>query len=376
MRSEHLTAEMVEGYRDRTLGPADLLSVTEHLAVCEECRRTVAPKHVEGKLVEAFGGDHVQYESLEAIVLGSREGRGHIQVCEMCAAELEDLRSFQAGLGVNAPAVRTSGLRIWAPLGGLAAVAAVALLAILVRPGENRDNAPVTTPKQVTLMASVRDSGRLISLDQAGGVGGLGVLAPEERGRIGDVLRTGRLTVAAGQDLLRTRETLLGESESHVSLSPVAPIGTVVSSDLPTFRWQAESDANRFQVRIYDEKFNLVVESPQTNAHEWTPDKALPRGETLSWTVSAIEGGKKVTAPRAPEPEARFRVATPGAAAEMDAIRHAAPPSELRIAITAAQLGMLDEAREALDQLAASNPGSELIARLRTSLSGELTKKP
>ena len=392
--TEHISGPAIKGYRTRTLAAGDLLAVAEHLASCEPCRRKVAPDGVQGKLAEALRGEHLQYEALEGLVNGGREGLEHVAVCSMCASELDDLRIFRAGLAK--PTADWRGWRIWVPAGVLA-LTAVALMGVFLRTG------PVSTPSRpapaviaspavvaslgvvasppvtslavtslaVTSLAvtSLNDAGGVVSLDQAGTLTGLAGLSADESRQMAEVLRTGSLPVAAtGQDLLRSRETLLGGPSAAVALTPVGPVGTVVPAERPAFLWQAPGNASGFQVRIYDANFDLVAQSPVLTGHEWVSVKALPRGRTFSWTVSARVGGARVTAPHAPEPEARFRVASAAVAGEWEAVRQATPASDLRLAVTAARLGLRAEAGEALERLAAQNPGSALAAQLRAGV--------
>jgi hypothetical protein len=204
-----------------------------------------------------------------------------------------------------------------------------------------------------------------LALNETGAVIGMDELAPAERDQIAEVLRSGRILVAPPErDLLRSRETLLGVPAATAEFRPVTPTGRVVLSDQPAFEWQAPGNAGAFRVSIYDSDFELVESSGTVQGRVWISRKPLPRGKIFNWTVSAIMDGTRVTAPRPPEPEARFRVASAEEARQMDAARKAAPASDLQIALAAARLGFRDEAREALRRLQAQNPGSPLAQQL------------
>ena len=46
--ANHLSADLLEGYRQRRLEPAQLLALDDHLATCSECReslREITPMH-------------------------------------------------------------------------------------------------------------------------------------------------------------------------------------------------------------------------------------------------------------------------------------------------------------------------------------------
>jgi hypothetical protein len=365
MMTPHLTAQLAAGYRARTLSTAELLAVGEHLASCEECRQRVASPDAQGKLAEALGGEpvsgkHLSYEDLEALVLGSWAGMDHVSACAMCAEELRDLRVFHAGL--TTPTGKWGGIRILVPVAGLALLA-IAIAVVFPRTStrpESRPAAPLT---------ALRDHGQVVALDKTGGVSGLNGIPSGEQQQIAEALRTGRIPAAPAEpDLLRGRETLLGAPVPAAVLRPVIPVGTAVFSDRPAFQWQAPKGARDFRIAVYDANFELVESGPVVQGEVWVSSKRLPRGKVLSWTVSAMVHGGRVTAPHAPEPEARFRVATEDEAAQMEAVRQATPPSDLRVALTAARLGFREEAREALDRLDAQNPGSPLLARLRASV--------
>jgi hypothetical protein len=360
MNTQHLTAAIVDGYRARALASYQLLVVAEHLANCEECRQKAATNGEAGKLLEALGGEHLPYESLEAIVLGSREGLGHIAVCAMCAEELSDLRSFHASL--RKPSRAWRGSRVLVPVIGFAIVLAMVSVGLFLHTRSIRKGA---APGAASLTPSLQDGGRVISLDQSGGVSGFDGVSADERRQIAEVLRSGVVAVAPGEpDLFRSRETLLGAPAERSVLTPAAPAGIVVLSDRPAFHWNAPRNARDFRIAIYDANFDLVENSPTVQGEVWLSTRSLPRGKVFSWTVSALLGTERVTVPQAPDPEAKFRVATAKEAGEMDAVRQTVPVSDLRIAMTAARLGFRDEAREALERLRARNPDTPLVPHL------------
>ena len=67
--------------------------------------------------------------------------------------------------------------------------------------------------------------------------------------------------------------------------------------------------ASRYQVAIFDARFEEVARSEAITGTEWTPARPLPRGVTLSWQLTATTARGAVQAPVPPAPEARFRVA-------------------------------------------------------------------
>lgn len=161
----HLSATMIEQYRQRTLSAAELLAVDDHIAACQECRlqlaaavpaatgvqATIAGPALAGE--EAF---HLPREQLAAYVDGQIEpvereiAEGHLEYCGQCLDEVRDLRAFKA-LMTTHPArehapVAVPGLAeklrgflgkpaLWLPLHTVAVAATAALVVwVLVRP--------------------------------------------------------------------------------------------------------------------------------------------------------------------------------------------------------------------------------------------------
>ena len=225
-------------------------------------------------------------------------------------------------------------------------------------------------------MAAVilQDNGAAWMRDGAGGVTGLRGASAEELRAVTSVLDSGRLPQPSGvADLRRGTETLLsGGSAARPVLVPVAPVGVVVTDAAPEFRWTLVNEARDYRVAVYDRDFELVADSGSLTGTAWHPPNRLVAGRTYSWTVTALVKGRRVTAPRAPQPDARFRIATELEAGEMESLRRRVPKSDLLTAIRASELGMADEAGKALDELARVNPGSEIVARLRESLAAKV----
>lgn len=115
---EHLTQRQFEGYRRRQLEVAELLSVCDHLDVCEACRRRVEGatdgdadaffalrSELFGEAADASPSDaaraHLTAEQTAAYVDGALSGEtletvdDHLSSCEHCSFSVEDLRAFR-----------------------------------------------------------------------------------------------------------------------------------------------------------------------------------------------------------------------------------------------------------------------------------------
>ena len=141
-----------------------------------------------------------------------------------------------------------------------------------------------------------------------------------------------------------------------------------MEADRPTFRWSAHPDARRYEVAVFDQDLRRQLASGPVEGTDWTPAKPLARGRTYLWQVTALAGRERVTAPAPPAPEARFEVASSAVLAEVEHERAQAPTSHLVAALAFVQAGLLDDAEDELRALAADNPGSPEVTRLREAL--------
>src|SRR5262245_35927489 len=120
--SEHLSSHDLERYRQSALPPPELLAVDDHLAACGQCRAqlaafvpaTIAWQTLNAQLnTNAERIEHLSYEQLAAYVdeqLGNAErlaAESHLETCEICAAELQDLRAFSVEVATLPQAAQT-----------------------------------------------------------------------------------------------------------------------------------------------------------------------------------------------------------------------------------------------------------------------------
>src|SRR4051812_19970293 len=103
MSARHLTEEQFAGYRSRTLAAVDLLQVDEHLSGCSNCRDRLADaagavsaiRDLQARLLR-----HLEYDEVVAAAEGNpgAEAVRHLAGCELCRAEVDDLRGFRREL--------------------------------------------------------------------------------------------------------------------------------------------------------------------------------------------------------------------------------------------------------------------------------------
>ena len=294
------------------------------------------------------------FDELAAYVEGRLDPEERALLEERIAAdpglrqEVDDLRVLHAQMARPRPAMVRPIL--FAALAMAATIAAAAVV-LWHRPAE--EARPVASPSPATV-AALKD-------------GDLSHLDPATRDAVAAALR-GTLPTPRGLDSLATgRATLMGP-ETITAFAPRSPLGTRVRTDRPTFRWTAHPGAKTYEVAVFDSDLQKQLASGPLATTEWTPSKSLARGRTYLWQVTALAGGQRVTAPAPPAPEARFAVAGADVLAEVERRRAQAPGSHLVAALAFVEAGLLDDAQVELEALAADNPGSPEVARLRESL--------
>jgi hypothetical protein len=281
--------------------------------------------------------------------------------------EVDDLRELRDQMRRSQPVATRR--RPFA-LAGLAAAAAVAGVALWLRPsperrpGEDRNRPSLSAAPIVTL----RDGDARVALSREGAVSGLPSMGPGLRDAIAGALR-GVLPAPQGLEPLQPRPlALLGGPGDATAFAPVAPLGTRVASDRPVFRWSPDAEARTYEVSVFDQDLQKRAGSGPITGTRWTPERPLPRGHTYLWQVSALTGHGRLTAPAPPAPEARFEVVDPAVLADVERRRAAAPGSRLVATVVLVQAGLLDDADAELQALAADNPGSPQVARLSDAL--------
>ena len=165
-------------------------------------------------------------------------------------------------------------------------------------------------------------------------------------------------------ELAKEAEVLMGPSSSGVAFALFNPVGTVIRTARPTFRWQALEGATSYSVTVFDADYNEIARSPVLTAPIWTMPEALERGRVYLWKVTATRDGKEIKSPVAPAPEARFRVLEKNKLDEISSARKDYPNSHLLTGLLYAQAGLLDEAEREFQILARRNPKSPIAQKL------------
>ncbi len=210
-----------------------------------------------------------------------------------------------------------------------------------------------------------------MALDGNGKLSGVDHLPPAYQQMIRNALSSQLLEkpqLLAG--LVRPDDLLMrgGDNQGN-KFSVINPIGIVIFSDRPTFRWSPLDGATGYVVEVYDDKLSQVTTSSQLKDTSWTTPQSLKRGAIYSWQVTAIRGGEEFSSPRPPAPLAKFRILDETLANEVVQARRDHAASHLTMALIYTKSGLLDDAEREFRMLYELNPNSRISRRLLESLS-------
>ncbi|MBA3322457.1 MAG: hypothetical protein H0T45_13570 [Pyrinomonadaceae bacterium] len=229
------------------------------------------------------------------------------------------------------------------------------------------DDVPLpATDVPAEMAVALNDGGGRVTLDRRGNLTGLVGLSPSSQQAVKKALTSGAVATPRGlTELARGNGTLMGSSGGGVAFPLVSPVGVVVRSERPTLRWRPLSGgATGYTVTLLDANLNAVATSPLLDTTEWTVPRALARGASYTWQVTAVKDGREIISPAAPAPEARFKILEPTQAAQLRRLEAAHPTSHLARGVSYAQAGLLDDAAREFRALLAANPQSDIVRKL------------
>ena len=418
----HLTRKQIEDYCKHQLAATDVLAVTDHLGACEVCRTQIEAAgngdaaffslrtQVFDEAVET--GVHLTMDQRAAYVdrhLTGEELRmvdDHLSHCDECVLAVTDLRDFRNEIApsldreyrpATVPSPAESRSRGWfasltapfrvspVPAFGGAALAILLLATIawfVWRKPQEREpqianapspvSQPTVQPQQpdapqpqptAVVVAQLNDGSGVLTLDEQGKLSGADQLPPAYQELVKKALTSARIEKSSQlQGLTRPPSSLMGSDDPKNAFVVLEPLGNVLLTNRPTFRWSALEGATGYIVEVYDEKFTPVTSSPELTDLTWTT--TLARGHVYSWQVKALKDGQEITSPRPPAPQAKFRVLDQAKANEIANARRTHPSSHLALGLLYAEAGLLREAEQEFRLLQRANPNSDLARNL------------
>ena len=363
--AQHLTMDQAAAYVDHGLAGDELRSVKDHLTHCEEC--VLAVDDLRDFRNEIAPSLDREYEP-------SGAGTIPAQVTTTESGWRKTLRSFAAPFRVSpVPAfggaalaillVAFIGWLVWRTPPEHEPQIAVAPTPTPQPTASQPDSPPPTQPPSAPVVAQLNDGSGVLALDQEGKLSGADDLPSGYQNIVKKALSTGRIEKSAQlQGLTRASSSLMGSNNQQREFSVLEPLGNVLLTNQPTFRWSTAEGATAYVVEVYDEKFTPVATSPQLTTLTWTT--TLPRGNVYSWQVKAIKAGEEITSPRPPAPQAKFRVLDQAKANELAKARRTHASSHLTLGLLYADAGLLREAEQEFRLLQRANPNSDLARNL------------
>jgi len=386
--STHLSEEQLRLYRERALPPEPLLGVSNHLAVCPECRALLNSAAALHAGVAAFhsvldaeidAAAHLEYDEIASYVdsqlnlTQATRVETHLEECERCTSDVRELRALKQELeskgAAHSPWSRVAAFwksaMTWQASAALAGAAACALLLVLLVRQPSGNPAPANPPAGI---ASIRDGSRVIAIARAGHLSGLDSLADRDRAAVEKAFAAGRIEAPAATAGLGAQPgVLMGASPDAPRVKLLGPLGAIVEIQQPLFRWVPVAGAD-YSVSIYNDRYDQMATSGWIQATEWRATHSLPRGGIYSWQLKVRRNGEEFTTPVPPAPEARFKILPAADEVDLAAARAASGDSHLVLGILYAERGLLEQAEEELRQLRDQNPASSGVAALLASV--------
>jgi len=362
----HLTFERTAAYVDELLAGEELQVVKDHLTGCEQCVMAVDGLHAFRNRVTP--GLDREYQPPPAPAANEYRWRRFVAAMRSL---LPRSPALVVGSALAALLMIAACWLIWRAIDQNGKYPKITqtppsptapVVTLVVSPNPTLDGASV--------IAQLYDGAGQVVLDGDGKLSGVDQLPPAYQQMIKNALSSRRLEKSPLLAGLVKPDSLSrkGGDNRGARFSVIDPVGIVMLSDRPTFRWSPLEGATGYIVEVYDDKLNQVIISSQGADTSWTAPRSLKRGVAYSWQVTAIRGGEEIISPRPPAPVAKFRILDETLANEIDQARRAYASSHLTMALVYTQAGLLDEAEREFLALQRANPNSTISRRLLPDL--------
>ncbi|MBS0420870.1 MAG: zf-HC2 domain-containing protein [Proteobacteria bacterium] len=293
------------------------------------------------------GVRHLSQDELDAYVNGRLPAArldscsNHLDSCDACRAELEDLRTFKsnaAGLSksgsLSRELDRRKRQRQLKAAGSAAMVAAVVAAIAAVGWWQFGKARAQRTSKATTAATSAAQEhaqaltggavqARTASAEQSHGSGSLATVAQapaptsSSASQLRSTLTPSNPLAGGGHERTATATT-----SPHAANQPAAaaappantfallgPFGDEIADARPEFAWQPLAGATKYSVVIVDEGLRPVQRSHGVRTTSWRPPRPLRRGRTYLWQVTAtLRNGTKIVATSPTSLEARIHI--------------------------------------------------------------------
>jgi hypothetical protein len=389
--SRRPVTNMRDSLRRRPVGRTVFLKATEgNMQVLDNLSDMESGPHAKptaqsGGVEESIR--HLTNEDLEAYLEGRlspvrlQPCRIHLDSCEACRAELEDLRTFKsdlAGFARSEPdrrkrerGRRRRGLTL-AQAATAATIVVAAISAVLwwgrERPRTNKTASAVTAmtvtrplPPVPTAAIQARDT-RLT--DE------IAALPADVKSAVSEAIQQGKLRLPTDLGQFSGHAQTPSEApEANTRFALLGPFGDAIAETRPEFRWQPLAGAIRYSVAIVDAGLRPVQRSPALRTTGWRPRRPLRRGQTYLWQVTAtLRGGSTIVASAPHSPGALLRIIPSKLADELAKFRQGHEEAHLVLGTLYAQVGMLTESADELRKVPPGDSSYGTAKKLLESL--------
>lgn len=415
--SSHLSDTDIKRYRNNTLSADEALEWNDHLSRCDDCRNRFINRQqleatyrfVRSNLESAGEGVelHLSSEQMASYVDGGLAPEeqdvveSHVQACPVCERDIDDFMRLRDAIASDADERKSGSLamplaftRLWQRTAFRIGVEifAFALISTAVfwvarrqtrveindlqaeahslRAENEALRAAAPTGNDPRITVQLKDGDRIIALDDRGELHGLESSRERQYRRlVKKLLETGRMDLPPLLAQLRSEpEITMGNDANKASFRLFGPVGAVVETDRPTFRWEAFNDAVAYEVSVsYDG--GEVLKSPPISTTEWRPATRLVRGRAYQWQVRAMtKDGGETKSPPVPQSDPKFSILDQNRLKELNWGRDGYSGSHLMLGILYANAGLIDQAEREFRALRDENPESEVPRRILDSL--------
>lgn len=342
---QHLTPQQIEDMVARRVEPQELVTLTRHLSECEICRAAIRKPARTAERVSQLRRD-LATERIAPPRWSLLDWLNQFKPLQLAAAGGAVALLIAAGVWVSRNTETPQPEK---------------QIAV------NQSSLPKESPQPAELSVELNDNNRRVGLNQSGALIGLPELPEELSLAISRALVSQKLEAPEAElKALRGRPaTLMSGDEDKQSFKLTSPVGIIIATDRPEFRWQPLPNAQSYTVTVLDSDFNVVETSQplmQLAQTVWRLPRALQRGRTYVWQVTAAVGDKTVASSSATAAEARFKIISAEQSRQLRQIR--GQQSHLALGMFCIQTGLLNDAEREFQALLKSNPQSTVAQRL------------
>ena len=246
--------------------------------------------------------------------------------------------------------------------------------------GQENTNSAIAEGKSVETVESkpaytiaLNDGSQVLGLDANGKLIGLAdEVSAENRRLIEAALQTRKVAVNPLPQKLESKpHARMGPSTEQSGFALVQPVNKIIATTKPVFRWKTLPGAESYQLKLFDENYNLIAESGSIETNSWAlpREKRLTRGGIYIWKVVATRDAAQISSNTAADwSEAKFKVVERAKAQEINEAKKRHGEFHLLFGILYARAGMRDEAEREFVLLLKANPRSKVVQEMLDSV--------